>query len=61
MKQGSGKLVAAILAILMLALPGTLSAANWRGIEIIVTTQDGRQYPGRTHCRQVGFSGSPGR
>ena len=46
MKQGSGKLVAAILAILMLALPGTLSAANWRGIEIIVTTQDGRQFRG---------------
>lgn len=46
MKQGSGKLVAAILAILMLALPGTLSAAKWRGIDIIVTTQDGRQFRG---------------
>jgi len=46
MKKGSGKLVATILAILMLALPGTLSAANWRGINIIVTTQDGRQFRG---------------
>ncbi len=46
MKQGSGKLVATILAILTLALPGSLSAANWRGIDIIVTTQDGRQFRG---------------
>lgn len=46
MKQGFGKLVATILAFLMLALPGTLSAANWRGIDIIVTTQDGRQFRG---------------
>ena len=46
MKQGPGKLVATILAILTLALPGTLSAANWRGIDIIVTIQDGRHFRG---------------
>jgi len=46
MKIGPGKPVATILAILMLVLPGTLSAANWRGIDIIVTTNDGRQFRG---------------
>jgi hypothetical protein len=46
MKQGSGRFVAAALAILMLVLPGTLSAGRWNGIDLIITCLDGRQVRG---------------
>ena len=46
MKQGSLRLVATAAALLALALPATLDAANWRGADLIVTRQDGRQVRG---------------
>lgn len=46
MKHLPGRSVATVLAILMLALPGTLSARERRGAYLIVACQGGRQVQG---------------
>ena len=46
MKRWSDRLVATVVALLILALPGTLSARERRGADLIITRQDGRQVQG---------------
>jgi hypothetical protein len=47
MKNGFYKLVATVLASLILVLPGTVSARERRGADIVITLKDGQQIKGK--------------